>query len=140
QPAFIAYNTVVSFHVRSNNRLAIVIDPIVTYWNPLDVPVVLTPAYYSIKFWQLPYDLTLRIGSNTITTGMRNILGGSAWHYLTLIAGRDQPIVLRPGEVLMVSQGPNTNIQSYNPGLNFIGGRAGWNFCGGVAIEIRDSA
>ncbi len=143
QPAFVAYHTIVSFTVRSNNRLALVIDPIVTYWNPLDVPVVLTPAYNSIKFWQLPYDITLTIGSKTVTSSLRNLTAGSAYHYLTLIAGKPevQPIVLRPGEVMMVSQGPNTNIQPYeNAALRYLEGRAGWNFGGGISIDVKDSS
>ncbi len=139
QPAFVAYHTIVSFTVRSNNRLAIVIDPIVTYWNPLDVPVVLTPAYNSIKFWQLPYDITLTIGSKTITSSLRNLTAGSVYHYLTLIAGRTEPIVLRPGEVMMVSQGPGTPIQPYEvASLRYLEGKAGWNLGGGISIDIKD--
>jgi hypothetical protein len=141
QPALIAYHTAVSFTVRPNNRLALVIDPIVTYWNPLDVPVVLTPAYNSIKFWQLPYDLKLQVGTKTVTTTMRNALAGSAFHYLTLIAGKAQPIVLRPGEVMMVSQGPGTSIQPYeSASLRYLDGLAGWNFGGGISVDLRDSA
>jgi hypothetical protein len=140
QPALVAYHTAVSFTVRPNNRLALVIDPIVSYWNPLDVPVVLTPAYNSIKFWQLPYDLKLQIGSKSVTTTMRNALAGSAYHYLTLIAGKAQPIVLRPGEVMMVSQGPGTTIQPYeSAALRYLDGKAGWNFGGGISVDLRDA-
>jgi hypothetical protein len=141
QPAIVAYHTAVSFTVRPNNRLALVIDPIVTYWNPLDVPVVLTPAYNSIKFWQLPYDLKLTVGSKSVTTTMRNALAGSAYHYLTLIAGKAQPIVMRPGEVMMVSQGPGTDIQPYeSASLRYLEGKAGWNYGGGISVDLRDSS
>lgn len=140
QPAFIAYHTVVSMSIRANNRLALVIDPIVVYWNPLDVPVMVSPAYNSIKFWQLPYDLSLNIGTKTVTTSMRSLLAAGAHQYLTLIAGKAQPLALRPGEVLMVSQGPTSQVQAFNAGLNYLDGRAGWNLGGGVAIDMKDTA
>jgi Tfp pilus assembly protein PilX len=147
QPAFVSYQTILSFHARTvtvngqaRQRLALVVDPIVTYWNPLDVPVVVTPAYNSIKFWQLPYDITMRLPGKTATVSLAKLLGNGAWHYLTLIAGNQEPIVLKPGEVLMVSQGPNTPIQTYDPRLNYVNGKAGWNFGGGIAIDVKDSA
>lgn len=146
QPAFVSYQTVLSFHSRtvtsggsSKQRLCLVVDPIVTYWNPLDVPVVLTPAYNSIKFWQLPYDLSLRLPGKSASVSLMSALGGGAFHYLTLIAGAQQPIVLKPGEVMMVSQGPSTPITQDNPELNYVQGRAGWNFGGGISIDLKDS-
>jgi hypothetical protein len=147
QPSIISYQTILSFYARpvtvsgkTVNRLALVVDPIVTYWNPLDVPVVVTPAYNSIKFWQLPYDVTIKMPSGSYTVSLRSILGSNAWHYMTLIAGKAQPIVMKPGEVLMVSQGANTPVTVYNPKLNFIDGQAGWNFGGGIAIDIKTSS
>ncbi len=147
QPAFVSYQTVLSFHSRTVNsggsskqRLCLVVDPIVTYWNPLDVPVVLSPAYNSIKFWQLPYDLSLRLPGKAASVSLMRALGGGEFHYLTLIAGAQQPIVLKPGEVMIVSQGPNTPIAQDNPELNYIQGRAGWNFGGGISIDLKDSA
>lgn len=147
QPTIISYQTILSFYARkvasgstTVNRLAVVVDPIVTMWNPLDVPVVVTPAYNSIKFWQLPYDITIKRPSGNTTVSLRSILGASNWHYMTLIAGKTQPIVLKPGEVLMVSQGPNTPVGNYNPTLNFIEGQAGWNFGGGISIDIKTSS
>ena len=146
QPAFVSYQTILSFYARpvtvngqAKQRLALVVDPIVTYWNPLDVPVVVTPAYNSIKFWQLPYDITMNLSGKSVKVSLAKLLGGGAWHYLTLIAGNQQPIVLKPGEVMMVSQGPNTPIQAYSPTLNYVNGRAGWNFGGGIAIDVVDS-
>ncbi|MCH7225897.1 hypothetical protein [Haloferula sp. A504] len=145
QPTLISYKSVLSFHARTVNtsngpkkRLAVVCDPIITYWNPLDVPVSLQPAYNSVKFWQLPYDLTLTVGGRTVTTSLRRALAASSWHFLTLIAGKVQPIVLKPGEVLVYSQAANTTIRRYNPGLNYVDGKAGWNLGGGVAVDLRD--
>ena len=144
QPSIISYQTILSFYSRqvavganTVNRLAVVVDPIVTMWNPLDVPVVVTPAYNSIKFWQLPYDVTIKRPSGNTTVSLRTILGAGNWHYMTLIAGKAQPIVMKPGEVLMLSQGPNTPVGNYNPTLNFIPAQAGWNFGGGISIDIK---
>jgi Tfp pilus assembly protein PilV len=150
QPTFIHYQTILSFHARSGTNatgqsgrfLQVVVDPVVTYWNPLDVPVVLTPAYNSIKFWQLPYDLNLTIGSRNFSVSLQQMLGNSEWHYLTLIAGRTQPIVLKPGEIMVVSEGPNTPIVQTRRGLgnNFVDGVAGWNFGGGRAFDVIDKS
>lgn len=148
QPTFIHYQTILSFHARNGTNasgqsgrfLQLVVDPVVTYWNPLDVPVVVTPAYNSIKFWQLPYDVNLTVGSRTINVSLQQMLGNSEWHYLTLIAGRTQPMILKPGEVLVVSEGPNTPIVQSRRGLgnNFVDAVAGWNFGGGRALDIID--
>ncbi len=150
QPTFIHYQTILSFHARTGTNaqgqsgrfLQLVVDPVVTYWNPLDVPVVLTPAYNSIKFWQLPYDLNLTIGSRNVSVSLQQMLGNSEYHYLTLIAGRTQPIVLKPGEVMVVSEGPNTPIVQTRRGLgnNFVDGVAGWNFGGGRALDVIDKS
>ncbi|QJE97663.1 hypothetical protein [Luteolibacter luteus] len=142
QPQIVSYQTVVSFQVRSANRLSVVIDPIVTYWNPLDVPVVMTPAFNSIKYWQLPYDMKISVGGRTYMTSMRKATGSrsgtddGAYQYLTLVAGKVQPIVMKPGEVMMISQGPGTTTQPMTSSLNYVDGRAGWNFGGGYAFEL----
>jgi len=149
QPTFIQYQTLLSFHARDGTLngatgkfLQLVVDPVVTYWNPLDVPVVVTPAYNSIKFWQLPYDVKVDAGGKTSVTSLQKLLGGGEWHYLTLIAGKAKPMVLKPGEVLMVSQGPNTPIyQQPNKGIanNYFDAVPGWNFGGGIAFDMVDA-
>jgi hypothetical protein len=149
QPALVQYQTLLSFHARpgkdaagnAGKFLQIVVDPVVTFWNPLDVPVVVTPAYNSIKFWQLPYDVRIRMGALDTTVSLQMLLGGAnTYNYLTLIAGKAQPVVLKPGEVLMMSQGPNTPIYQSQVGIskNFIDAVAGWNFGGGIAFDMVD--
>ena len=146
QPVIIGYKTLFSFNAlpvtvgsQTVRRLRLVVDPIVTYWNPLDVPVVIpTTSFNSIKYWSLPYDLRLRYGSREVTVSIGRLLGGGTDHYVTLRAGMVQQLVLKPGEVLMVSQAANTPITQYNAGLNFVDGKAGFNFGGGVAIPMRD--
>lgn len=145
QPTYVSFQTILSLHSRTvgtgaqaMNRLVLVVDPVAILWNPLDVPVVVTPAYQSVKFWQLPYNLKLTKGSTVADISLRSIVG--QYHYLTLSVGKSKPIALKPGEVVMISQGANTPIKTYNPGLNFIDGEAGWNFGGGIAIDIKDSS
>ena len=152
QPAIIHYQTLLSFRavpvtvngVVTGANLQTVVDPIITYWNPLDVPVVVTPGYNSITFWQLPYDIKIKHTTKegittTHTASIKQCLGGDLdSHYLTLRPGKNQPLVLKPGEVLMVSQGPNTpTLNQYVKGSrinqNYFDGVAGWNFGGGVA-------
>lgn len=149
QPTFVQYQTLLSFHVRQGSLngangmfLQVVVDPVVTYWNPLDVPIVVTPAYNSIKFWQLPYDVKVDVGGRTSVASLQKLLGGSEWHYLTLVAGKLKPLILKPGEVVMVSQGPNTPIyQQPNKGIanNYFEAVAGWNFGGGIAFDMVDA-
>ena len=143
QPTIIQYQTLLSFRAKpaiengvNGAYLQIVVDPIITYWNPLDVPVVVTPAYNSIKYWQLPYDVKINLGSNTVNASLYNCLGGGDWNYMTVLTGKIQPLVLKPGEVVMVSQGPNTDVVDKNiKGVDnsFIDAVAGWNFGGGIA-------
>ncbi|MCP5546861.1 MAG: hypothetical protein H7A50_05745 [Akkermansiaceae bacterium] len=146
QPSFVSIRTLLSFHAREVKvsgrivkRLAVVADPIVTMWNPLDVPVVLSPAFNSVKFCQLPYDITIKRPSGDEKMSLCRILGGSdkGWQYMTLVVGKTLPVVLKPGEVLMFSQGANTEITSYKAGLNYINAEPGWNFGGGIAFDVK---
>lgn len=143
QPTIIQYQTLLSFRAKpatlngvEGAYLQIVVDPIITWWNPLDVPVVVSPAYNSIKFWQLPYDITIKTATTSTTANLQNSLGGGEWHYLTVISGKTEPLVLKPGEVLMVSQTPRTAlVEKEAKGIanNYFDVVAGWNFGGGIA-------
>lgn len=150
QPAFIRCQTILSFYSlpvgNANNqtvyRLHVVVDPVVTLWNPLDVPVVFnapgsTPVWNSIKYWLLPYDIEVSSGTRTMRASFLDIMGES--HYLTLRAGSVEPIVLKPGEVLVYSQGANTPISlgDESSRLDWVDGRAGWNYGGGRAWRFR---
>lgn len=150
QPAFIRCQTILSFYSlpvgTANNqtvyRLHVVVDPVVTLWNPLDVPVVFNapgspPVWNSIKYWLLPYDIEVRSGTRTMKASFVDIMGES--HYLTLRAGSVEPIVLKPGEVLVYSQGPNTPVSLGDESgrLDWVDGRAGWNYGGGRAWRFR---
>jgi Tfp pilus assembly protein PilV len=147
QHAFIRCQTILSFFSKpvgtaatpssQRYRLHLVADPVVTIWNPLDVPISVSPSWNSIKFWHLPYDFIITLGGQTKRYSFKDMVGGEH-HYLTLRVGGVEPIILRPGEVLVYSQGPNTPIGTgiEKSGLDYINGRAGWNYGGGTSWAV----
>ena len=96
---------------RAMNRLHVVADPILTFWNPLDVPVVVPRStFFSIKYFQLPYDLYIGVNGGAmqrypLTASLSDsstIKDGDA-NYLSLRVGELQPMVFKPGEVIKMS-------------------------------------
>lgn len=102
-------------------RLHIVADPIVTFWNPLDVPVVLpTSTFVSVKYWQIPYTLIVKVNGvsdreyplATIISGAREYKDSSGapvksdgdGNFCSLVVGDTQQLVFKPGEVIKTSQ------------------------------------
>ena len=129
------------------NRLRLVVDPVLVFWNPLDVAVSIPlTAFQTMKYWQQPFTLRLTIGRRVISASVRQLLtqqagGGGDRNWLSVHAGRLQPLVLRPGEVLMVSQAARTATEPFN-----LGGRhrvdtvPGFNYGGGLAVNVIDPA
>ncbi len=146
QPVFIRFQTVLSFASipvsgsppdNPKYRLGIVVDPIVTLWNPLDVPLVLTDVWNSVKYWAIPYDIVINANGSEFRVPYRYIVSaGSAPQYLTLRTGTD-PLVLKPGEVMVYSQGSNTPTVYSSGQLQFINGKPGWNFGGGMFYDFK---
>ncbi len=156
RPVIISYKALFSFYVKpgtTTKELAFVVDPVITFWNPYDVPISLSPAYNSIRFLKIPYQingLTVTVGDATKTVGAVNLGGkGSSnfasttdYNYLTLRAGKTSPIVLRPGEVLVYAQPANTAPVKGDVvnNSNTIDGKAGYSFGGGIYYPMKDSA
>lgn len=149
QPVVISYQMVLSFEARliSNRlRLHVVADPIVTFWNPLDVPVVVPrTSFISIKYWQVPYDLYLTVGGRRLgrfplaaSLAGANLATGNDGdsNYLSLRAGEAEQLVFKPGEVIKVSQSGRTMVGS--PGTHALPGRAGFNYGGGLSLPVKD--
>ncbi len=143
QPVIISYQMVVSLEVRGN-QLRVVADPILTFWNPLDVPIVGdVGSFFSVKYWQVPYTLNLRV--NGVERGPYPLVGllsgadlGKAndYNYLSLQAGRAQQLVFKPGEVIKVSQRDSVLERSHQ-----LPGRAGFfPGAGGVSLPVKDAA
>jgi hypothetical protein len=147
QPVIISYQMVLSFESRpvtvngaSMNRVHLVADPILTFWNPLDVPVVIpTTAFMSVKYMQLPYDFDISVNGGPVRKFpiIQSLSGGDS-NYLSLRAGEMQQLVFKPGEVIKVSQTGNTIVGSGTD--HNLQGRSGFNFGGGRAVPLRDAS
>lgn len=148
-PVIINYQLVLSLKtqvVEGVNRLHLVADPIITFWNPLDVPVVLpAQSFVSVKFWQVPYTLYLRLNGGPVrefpiaasVSGARDGSGGVAANngdsnFCSLVVGNTQQLVLKPGEVVKTSQqGPAGSVRHRLPGA------AGFFSQHGFSLPVR---
>jgi hypothetical protein len=158
RPVIISYKALFSFYVTPPTgspplrRLAFVVDPVVTFWNPYDVPISLAPAYNSIRFMKIPYQINnLKMTVNGASTVIGTVkLGGTtstsfggqfAANYVTLRTGPVNPVVMRPGEVLLYAQPPNTLPQAADGsgGVTTVNGKAGYNFGGGIFYPVKNS-
>jgi type II secretory pathway pseudopilin PulG len=157
RPVVISYKALFSFYITDGNprKLAVCVDPVVTFWNPCDVPLSLGAAWNSIRFHKIPYTIdNLKVdvesGGMTTNVGTFNInLGGAKqskssfavddYNYGTLICGKaPDKMVLKPGEVMVYSQGPNTLPASGNTAVVSVAGKPGYNFGGGIYFVLKD--
>ena len=147
QPTPVRFQTIVSFYsARAGGtdqaplyKLYLVIDPIVTVWNPFDVSVSFADVWNTVKFWQLPYDFTVKEnGGKTTKLRFDQIIKGVNDNFMRLRVGRPDDIVLRPGEVAVYSQanGGTVRIGLGNDGR--IDSKKGWNLGSGVGWEIKN--
>lgn len=117
QPAFVRFQQLISFLTTknpdnpTNYDLNIVVDPIITLWNPLDVPLSLKGSFFRIKYFTLPYDLSISLnGLPPETISLGKIIGTTSTNsnggqFLTMRVGNaTQPLILKPGEVVTFSQ------------------------------------
>lgn len=155
QPVVISYQIVLSFKtlpvtVGANqvNRLHVVADPVLTFWNPLDVPVVVPAGTtFSVKWWQIPYDLFiskkggpfLKFPLAAIFSNATSTNDGDA-NFLSMQVGGLQQMVFKPGEVIKMSQSGNTIARSAVPDIHKLAGKSGFNYGSGVAMPVRDTA
>jgi hypothetical protein len=152
QPVIISYQMILSLRTQpvtvngqTRQRLHLVADPVLTFWNPLDVPVVV-PTYFSVKYWQIPYDLQISVNGGAFRDyPFAAILSGASTssnadsNFMSLQVGALDQIVLKPGEVVKWSQTrdePATNAGAGN--RHRLGARKGFNFGGGVKLPVRD--
>lgn len=138
QPVFIRFQQLVSFlskpKVPATNpptyELGIVIDPIITVWNPLDVPLSLQGSFASVKYFSLPYDLKINFNGTANTLSMGKIVGGltnsQGGQFLTMRIGNGTtPLILKPGEVMTFSQ-KNAPTAVTGGGAQQVEAQAGW--------------
>ncbi len=122
--------------------LFLVLDPIYTIWNPFDVAVTIPPSAYTLfKNWGIPYNLNLTIrtagGNKTFTKSIQDLV---RHNYMNSAVGKGQPLVMRPGEVQMLSQSYEGKISALN-GIPAHDAKLGWNFGAGYKfpIDIKSS-
>ena len=153
QPFIISYQLALSFEVRPTtnsagqpvNRLHVVADPILTFWNPLDVPVVVpTGTVFTVKYWQIPYDITIAKNGAAQTYPLAASLSGSTTtsdgdsNFLSLQVGQLGPLAFKPGEVIKMSQSGTTLARvAGDPQRHKLAGKKGFNYGGGVALPFR---
>lgn len=147
-PVVVNYQMIFSFSVRqvasggaTVNRLHLVADPVITLWNPLDVPVVIPQStFLSVKYWQLPYDFMVRRANGTVLTCplIASLSPSGDFNYMSMRMGELEQLVFKPGEVIKVSQSGNMMVNS-NTDHN-LQARAGFNYGGGVALPLRTTA
>lgn len=120
-----------------------VTHPILTLWNPSDVPIALHPdAYMAIKYWHIPYNFELWNGSTRIANTHSRIAtkntGSQELGHLRFGRHSDptDPVVLMPGEVLLMSQEPTTGDPAPHV-FGHIGMKAGWNLGSGTRKPSR---
>lgn len=150
QPVIINYQMVFSLEARTTGtgrsaitRLHLVADPILTFWNPLDVPVVIPKtAYISVKWWQIPYTFDIFVnGVRRICPVLSTLSGAQVdkntdGNFVTLKVGKVEQIVMKPGEVLKCSQSGNSIVRtSFN---RFLDGKSGFNYGGGLSLPMKD--
>lgn len=132
-----------------------VTDGILTFWNPYDVPIALHPdAYMSFKYWNLPYDLKIFSGNKLVAqTNFINAAGnaGDIGHSYTMIVGTapspywgrngtPDPVLLMPGEVLMMSENPGAGgpvPYDGNHAKRSLAMKAGWNLGRGRSKPMK---
>ncbi len=140
QPVIISYQLVLSFQTRvveNVNVLHIVADPIITFWNPLDVPVVVPQGMvFTVKYWSVPYTLNIRKNSTLLKCPIASVSKDDS-NLFSLEVGALNRLVFKPGEVIKMSQ--KGSILASTPGTNIhaLAGSKGFLFGNGVGIEAR---
>lgn len=150
QPVIISYQMVLSFETRIATtgapRLYLVADPIITLWNPLDVPVVVPKnQFFTVTYWQIPYDLYLGVNGGPLSkyplpsTLSRSVNGGNADNnFMGLQVGQLEQLVFKPGEVIKLSQSGSSIVKDSSPVDHYLAGKAGFNYGGGVSVPVRN--
>ncbi len=139
-------------------KLHWVVDPIATFWNPFDVPLALHPqSYMSVEMGSIPYTYKifdnntklaeqvfgemLGFGKGDVNTLI--LIAGSSENTFYPKSGTADPLVLMPGEALMVSEGPGAGDpipHSNNQASNHIASKVGWSVGKGRSRPMKDSA
>lgn len=115
-------------------NLYIVLEPVITLWNPYDVNLVMQPGgHLTMRCWGLPYDFDITAAGTSKTVFFNEISGNN--QNISMEIGKSEVVTMRPGEVQIFSRG-----QSATVAANFSGrfeGKPGWVGTGGFAIDTK---
>ena len=157
QPTVISYQMVLSLQAfpvtvsgAAVNRLHLIADPVVTLWNPLDIPVAIPQAsFISVKYWQIPYSLNVKrngvavFNSVPLAASLSNATqtneGDQNYMSIQLGTSQAEQIVLKPGEVVKFSQSGSV-VMGLVGGKNSLIAKKGFNYGGGFALPLKDLA
>ncbi|MEX1113994.1 MAG: pilus assembly PilX N-terminal domain-containing protein [Akkermansiaceae bacterium] len=122
--------------------LSLVADPVFTIWNPFDACLqVPASAFATFKSWAIPYDLKMNLtggpaGSKTSYSKSIKELSNNRLFFFYGQLGREQNLVMRPGEVQVIAQGFGESIKNPGKGAWQFDGKLGWEFASGYAYPI----
>ncbi|MBC7979310.1 MAG: hypothetical protein H7Y36_01960, partial [Armatimonadetes bacterium] len=124
-------------------RLFLVVDPIYHVWNPYNVAMrVPEDTFVSFKSWAIPYNLKLdfispTIGKKTVNKTIQDIIGADNFYTGEIGKKTVQRLILRPGEVQIISQGFNKPVSEGLKGNRYVDALLGWDFGSGFKFEIQ---
>lgn len=158
-PLVVSYELLLSFEVKPRNTvfttgtgasaktetksiqcLHVVADPILTFWNPLDVPISIpASAFFTFNFWAQPLTIEVTTGGVTYSCPLVGCISTYDSAFLSMQVGNDgPPIVLMPGELLKTSQIRSTQYNRFGSDRFQLQGGIGFNHGGGVSYPMRE--
>ena len=147
QPTVINYQMVLSLQAfpvtvsgTSVNRLHLIADPVVTLWNPLDIPVVIPQtSFITVKYWQIPYSMNVKVNglpvfnavplAASLSNATQTNDGDQNYLSIQLGTAQAEQIVLKPGEVVKFSQSGSV-LMGFVGGRNSLIAKKGFNYGG----------
>jgi len=129
---------------RPDYLLYLVVDPVYTIWNPLNVPIHLPRnCFAAFKTWAPPYNLRLNLrggpgGDKVFDRSVREIMvtNNNDSNFMVAEIGRLEPVTMRPGEVQLQSQGFNQPIRDLGGRKSYVDNKIGWDFGSGYRYLI----
>lgn len=125
------------------DRVHLVVDPIVTLWNPHDVPLVVPASiFFTVIHFAFPYSIVIELNGETYPCPTVTLTGSTLSRNTDTnqtglrIADLDR-LVFKPGEVIKYSQAADMQLAG-NQNVRHLQGRAGFNYGGGLARPLRD--
>lgn len=122
--------------------LYLVVDPIYTIWNPFNVAVQIPRSVPNLlATWAIPYDLKIDAGkkpdgtANGFTKAI-NYFSEASYNTASLGSSSAQNLVLRPGEVQIMSQAYTNTLIPGQFGNRKYEARLGWNFAAGIGYDL----